>query len=330
LERLSIFAEQYPVAYSQHIFCGWLAALVARDMKMDGRLATKVVRAAMGRDIGLLYLPQNLLDDKIKFTPLDWNAMQSHTIIGEIIVRDVGDFGEVEATAILEHHERQDGLGYPKGIKGDQISIAGQIVGAVDTVGAIRFKKFEDSGRNLRDVYAYIQMNEEAFSANIIKSLFHVLVKTGIDKSTVNPFKTIEELISHLHMRGLAMSGSLQMLPKLMDILVFFDSGPKRNSLIEVTGKVLKMIHQTGMLDDKMIKWLNKLLSNKVKVTSLEELSELELLQNELYWQLKRVSDLLQSFHDLEMKKSNRSASTVTTILHCLSEKNLPRAAGDR
>jgi len=140
LDRLSIFAEQYPLAYSQHIFCGWLTALIARDMKMDGRTATKVVRAALARDIGLLYLPQNLLDDKITYTSADWNAMRTHTIIGEIIVRDIGELGEFESKAILEHHERQDGMGYPKGLKGKDISTAGQIIAAVDTIGAIRFK----------------------------------------------------------------------------------------------------------------------------------------------------------------------------------------------
>jgi len=328
LDRLSIFAEQYPTAYSQHIFCGWLTALIARDMKMDGKTATKIVRAALSRDFGLLYLPQNLLDDKITFTSADWNAMRTHSIIGEIIVRDIGELGELESRAILEHHERQDGMGYPKGLKGKDISIAGQILAAVDTVGAIRFKKFENSGRNLRDVYGFIQMNEEAFSPIVIKSLFKILSQTGIEKSMVNPFKTVEQLISHLYVRASAMGGALRMLDKLMEVLLFFESGPKRNELIKVTGRVLKIIHQSGVLDEKMIKWLNGLdVKYDPKQTSLEELSELELLQNELYFHLKRVSDLLQSFHDLEMKKGTPSAQIVVTILQVLSQKNLPRAA---
>lgn len=328
LDRLSIFAELYPAAYSQHIFCSWLAALIARNMKMDGKMATKVVRAALSRDIGLLYLPQKLMDSKVRFSSSDWNAMRTHTIIGQMVVGDIGELGETETRAVMEHHERQDGMGYPKGLKGKDISVAGQIIAAVDTVGAIRFKKFEHSGRNLRDVFGYIQMNEEVFSPKVIGSLHNILATTGIEKSVVNPFRTVGQLISHLYVRSSAMVGSLKMMEKLLDVLVNFKSGPKRNELLHITGCVLRMIHQTGILDEKMIKWLNKLDSKgEVNSVSLEELSELELLQNELYWHVRRVSDLLQSFHDLEMKVDSPLAQTIVTILRCLNQKNLPKAA---
>ena len=328
LDRLSIFSEQYPTAYSQHIFCSWLAALIARNMKMDGKMATKVVRAALARDFGLLYLPQKLMDNKVKFSSEDWKAMRTHTIIGQMLVADVGDLGDVEARAVMEHHERQDGMGYPKGLKGKDISVAGQIIAAVDTVGAIRFKKFEHHGRNLRDVFAYIQMNEEVFSPKVVSALFHILARTGVEKSVVNPFNTVGQLVSHLYVRASAMSGSLRMMEKLLDVLLKFNAGPRRNEVLNVTGSVLRLIHQTGMLDEKMVKWLSALDSkSEVNDVGLEELSELELLQNELYWHIKRVSDLLQSFHDFEMKVDNPLAQTITTILRCLNQKNLPKEA---
>ena len=328
LDRLSIFAEQYPLEYSAHIFCSWLTALIARGLKMDGKTAKMIVRAALVRDFGLLYLPQNLMDSKVKYSSIDWNAMRSHTIIGQLMISDVGGLSEVEARAVLEHHERQNGQGYPKGLQGDEICLAAQIIGLVDTVAAIRVKAFKYSGRNLRDVFDYIQLKDEIFSSQVLGTFYKILTKGEIKKSAVNPFDKIEDLISHLYVRASAMTGSLRMMEKLMDVLVYFETGPKRNELLMVTGTVLKMIHETGALDDKMIKWLNNLITKKgAEEAGVEELSEIELLQNELYWQVKRVSDLLQSFHDSEMKVSSPHAQTIITILRCLNQKNLPKAA---
>jgi len=328
LERLSVFAEHYPEIYQRHIFCGWLAGLVAREMGLSDEMVINSVGAALSRDIGLLYLPDTLLDENAKYGPSEWNAMKTHTLVGEIVCRDIGEINAEQSRAIVEHHERHDGLGYPRGLKGKSLSIISEIVGAVDTIGAIRFKRFEHSGRNLRDVYAYIQMNENQFNPKVNSALFSVLVKTGVERSTVNPFKTIDKLVSHLYVRAAAMNGVIHLMHKLNDALVFFEKGPKRKELQEVNQLVTKLINQSGVLDKEMLEWLNTMdNSYDYRKVNLAELSEMELMQNELYWHLKRVSDACQAFHDLEMNKRNPSCQVITTVLKCLNEKNLPRAA---
>lgn len=328
LERLSVFAEFYPNVFERHVFCGWLSGLVAKQLKLDEQQIKDTVMAGFARDIGLLYLPEVLLDEKARFGPSEWNAMKTHPLVGEIIARDIGNFSPEVTRAIVEHHERHDGMGYPRGLKGKSLSIIGQIVGAVDTIGAIRFKRFEFSGRNLRDVFAYIQMNENQFDPDVNGALFNILVKTGIQKSVVNPFKTVEKLVSHLYVRGAAMNGAIHLMEKLNDALAFFEQGPKRKALIKTNQQVMKLIHQSGVLDKEMLDWLNQMDKDyDYRQVDIAELSEMELLQNELYYHLKRVSDVLRIFHDEEMNKRNPSAQVVSTVLQCLSEKNLPRAA---
>ena len=155
-----------------------------------------------------------------------------------------------------------------------------------------------------------------------------ILVKSGVENSNVNPFKSVDKLVSHLYVRGAAMAGAIHFLNKLEDVLRFFDSGPKKTELQKVTRQVSKVIAESGLLEQDMLSWLNKLNTNfDYKKVELSELSEIELFQNELYWHLKRLSDSLQAFHDTEMNKRHPSSQTVTMVLKYLSEKNLPRAA---
>ena len=327
-ERLSVFAEHYPKVFERHVFCGLLSGLIARNLGMDESSRKQTIVAALARDVGLLYLPEKLLDENSRYSTNDWNAMKTHTLVGEIITRDIGEFDTNETRAVLEHHERHDGMGYPKGLKGKDLSPIGQIVGAVDTVAAIRFKRFEHSGRNLRDVFSYIQMNETTFHPKVNGALYDILVNTGIDKSMVNPFKRVDKLVSHLYVRAAAMNGVIHLMEKLDDALKHFDDGPKRKELQKTNEQVGKLIRQSGVLDEHMLEWLNSMDNNyDYRKVDIAELSEMELLQNELYWHLKRVSDACQAFHDTEMNKRSPSAQVITTILRCISEKNLPRAA---
>ncbi|MDX1813020.1 MAG: HD domain-containing phosphohydrolase, partial [Gammaproteobacteria bacterium] len=306
----------------------WLSGLVALKLGLNKEQTKNTVVAALARDIGLLYLPNVLLDEEAKYGPSEWAAMKSHTMVGEIITRDIGELEEAETRGVLEHHERHDGMGYPKGIKGKHLSIIGQIVGAVDTICAIRFKRFEHSGRNLRDVYSYIQMNSSQFNPQVNSALFEILVKSGIERTMVNPFKTVDKLVSHLYVRGAAMNGVMPLMERLDKTLDHFAKGPKRLELQRVNNQVGKLINESGMLDKKMLDWLNSMDSKyDYRKVDLAELSEMDLLQNELYWQLKRVSNACQAFHDTEMNKAHPLASDVSTVLRCLSEKNLPGAA---
>jgi len=328
LERLSIFAEQYPTLFQQTIFCGWLSLLIARELELDAQTAKNVFIASMARDIGLLYLPVKLLDDTAAFDANDWNAMRTHPLIGEIMLRDVAKYPEEICLAVRDHHERFDGSGYPQSKKGNDISVTGQIIGIADTVTAIRFKKFGRSGRNLRDTFHFILMGKNSFNTDVTKALTNILTKSGIKKSTINPFDTLNQLISHLYVRAAAMNGSIYMLEKLPDLLVFFDKGPKKKELGLAVKKIQTIIDQSGILDEAMLSWLNNMEKNfDENKVNLEELSEMELLQNELYWHLKRIYDLLLSFHDFEMNKANRTAPAISTILKCLSDNNLPKTA---
>jgi diguanylate cyclase (GGDEF)-like protein len=83
-------------------------------------------------DIGQIAIPSNILMKPCSLTDNEWELIKKHPEIGERIARSVPDlFGIAEA--ILSHHERWDGMGYPHGLKGQQIPLLARILALADT-----------------------------------------------------------------------------------------------------------------------------------------------------------------------------------------------------
>jgi HD-GYP domain-containing protein (c-di-GMP phosphodiesterase class II) len=92
--------------------------------------------AAMVHDIGQLRLPLNLLRKVQPYSPKDHKLIQAHCDMGEAILNQFPDFPKESKAMVLQHHERLDGSGYPKGLKGNDISELTQILSIADTYDA--------------------------------------------------------------------------------------------------------------------------------------------------------------------------------------------------
>jgi diguanylate cyclase len=66
----------------------------------------------------------------------EWEEIKRHSEVGYRILSSVNEFAEI-ASSVLEHHERWDGKGYPKGLKGEAISLAARIIAIADSFDAM-------------------------------------------------------------------------------------------------------------------------------------------------------------------------------------------------
>jgi HD-GYP domain-containing protein (c-di-GMP phosphodiesterase class II) len=82
-------------------------------------------------DIGQIAIPTDILMKPCYLTENEWELMKKHPEIGERIARSVPDLVSI-AEAILSHHERWDGTGYPQGLKGKQIPLFSRILAIAD------------------------------------------------------------------------------------------------------------------------------------------------------------------------------------------------------
>jgi HD-GYP domain-containing protein (c-di-GMP phosphodiesterase class II) len=115
---------------------GVLAMAMGKEFGCEPSQLKILGLAAMVHDIGQLRLPLNLLRKVQPYSPKDHKLIQAHCDMGEAILDQFPDFPQESKRMVLQHHERLDGSGYPKGLKGSNISELTQILSIADTYDA--------------------------------------------------------------------------------------------------------------------------------------------------------------------------------------------------
>jgi diguanylate cyclase (GGDEF)-like protein len=114
-----------------------LAEGMARQLGMDKDESEMLVLAASIHDIGKIGVPADVLNKTDKLSPHEVDMVKKHPEIGQDILREARQIQEL-VLAILYHHERWDGKGYPEGLEGDSIPRMARIVGIFDSYRAMR------------------------------------------------------------------------------------------------------------------------------------------------------------------------------------------------
>ncbi len=95
-----------------------------------------IYMTAILHDIGKISVPAEILTKPGRLNEIEMNMLRTHPEVGYDILKRI-DFPWPLAKVVLQHHERMDGSGYPKGLKGDEILLEAKIIGIADVVEAM-------------------------------------------------------------------------------------------------------------------------------------------------------------------------------------------------
>jgi HD-GYP domain-containing protein (c-di-GMP phosphodiesterase class II) len=113
-----------------------LALAVGTFLKLPAHKLIELGTAAFLHEIGMVKLPQRLYMSPTRLTPEQMKTLTAHTILGYKSLKGTSLPLSI-AIAVLEHHERVDGSGYPRGLNGPKISLYARIIGVVCSYDAI-------------------------------------------------------------------------------------------------------------------------------------------------------------------------------------------------
>jgi PAS domain S-box-containing protein len=132
--RMSERHDPYTAGSSRRLAA--LAVAIGREAGLDGERQHGLRVAALLHDIGNIAVPASILSKPAPLTEAETALMRTHVEEGCQLLADV-DFGAPVAEIIYESHERCDGSGYPRGLKGEEIMIEARILAIADTVEAM-------------------------------------------------------------------------------------------------------------------------------------------------------------------------------------------------
>jgi hypothetical protein len=107
--------------------------MLADELKLKPDDRDRLVWAALVHDIGKLRVPGEVLNKAGKPDDREWELLRRHPVDGAAICAPLLEWLGPWASAIIQHHERFDGRGYPFGLQGEQISLGGRIVAVADS-----------------------------------------------------------------------------------------------------------------------------------------------------------------------------------------------------
>lgn len=294
-QKLTVMQERLPARFENAVFVGWLSALIATEMKLGGDLVNAVYLAGLLHDVGLLHISPDIINKTGQLSVEEWRAMQSHVVVAQMLLKNTRGIHPRAATAVMEHHESCDGTGYPAGKMEDQLDVLGQIIATADSLHAIRVSQFEKSGRSLRDAIPYLHMNASVHFTSVYDAVHALIKESGLELSTSNPHGNVEALVSHVLTRGSQLQRVVTALDELQDLMLLSGAGIEGKRLLKVIQPVVRMMRSSGILRDEILEWLKSLQATP-DGGALRDLNEMELMQNELYWQVKKAHRMLLEF----------------------------------
>ena len=122
-----------------------LARKIAEYINLPEHEINNLQLLAALHDIGKIAIPHRILDKPGKLTPEEWEIIKKHPETGYRIVLSSPDVAPI-AEAILHHHERWDGTGYPLGLSGNDIPLLSRIIAIADTYDVMMHgRSYQDS-----------------------------------------------------------------------------------------------------------------------------------------------------------------------------------------
>jgi putative two-component system response regulator len=159
LDRLALVAEYRDDDTGEHVRrVGRTSGLIARTLGLPREQVELLAHAATLHDVGKIAVPDRILLKQGGLTDSEYTEMKTHVALGERIL--AGSRSQLLQTAeriARSHHERWDGSGYPRGLRGEEIPLAGRIASVADVFDALTHQRPYKPAWSVADAVAEIR-----------------------------------------------------------------------------------------------------------------------------------------------------------------------------
>jgi len=154
---------------------------LARALGVDPALLDVIRRGAMLHDIGKIGIPDTILFKPSALSDLEWREMRRHPQIGFWILNGITSLSSA-SDVVLAHHERFDGQGYPRGLKGEEIPLGARIFSVADSLDAITSDRPYQRGKTYDQARLEIERNSGTqFDPQVVRQFLKIPANAWFD-----------------------------------------------------------------------------------------------------------------------------------------------------
>lgn len=179
--------DSYTAFHSKNV--SKIAGLLAKKIGLRGKKIRDIVNGAKLHDIGKIGISHKILRKRGPLDEIEWEVIQGHPAHGKEVLQHFKYLQQFIPYAYM-HHEREDGSGYPQGLKGDQIPLEAKIIAVSDVFEALTAE------RPYRDAYTFAQavdmMTEMPLDQELVSALIEILPELETELCGRNPEKCWE------------------------------------------------------------------------------------------------------------------------------------------
>ncbi len=199
--------------WEHSINCGVLMCGFALFLGLKEDVVTQLTLGAMLHDVGVAKVSRGILDKKTQFTANDISVMKKHISWGVEICKRDGFSTKIITEMTVNHHERLDGSGYPRGLKAEKISKLSRMIAIIDVYDAITGEKTYKDTMQPIDALRHLLGKKEHFDQELVQQFIKYvgvypvgsLVKLSNDRlaivmqgNRVNPVKPIVKVFFNI------------------------------------------------------------------------------------------------------------------------------------
>lgn len=143
---LTLYADQAPHKLEHAVSVSLMAGALMLTVEPTRALEPLLV-AGLLHDVGELYIDPAILALGDTLSTAQWKHVAVHPVLAANLLTSLPGAGPTVAQAVLHHHERMDGSGYPRSLRGEEVPLSGQVLGLAETLAAI-IEAGGDAGRH--------------------------------------------------------------------------------------------------------------------------------------------------------------------------------------
>ena len=190
IKYLNNIKDKDEYTYTHCVNVAFYAMLIAKWLNLAKEEIEEVIQAGLLHDIGKVRIPDEILNKRGKLSDAELDIMKNHALQGYFCLENITEISQSIKDAVLSHHERSDGSGYPYGLRDNEIHLFAKIIAIADVYDAMTqdrvykkgvnpfaaFEMFQTRGMGMFDIHVL-----KVFLKNISLNFtgFNVILENG-------------------------------------------------------------------------------------------------------------------------------------------------------